>query len=24
LHRHDVHGRQSAGNAQSAMPRSIP
>ena len=24
LHRHDVHGRQSAGNAQPAMPRSIP
>jgi hypothetical protein len=24
LHRHLVHGRQSAGNAQSAMPRSIP
>jgi hypothetical protein len=24
LHRHDVHGHQSAGNAQPAMPRSIP
>ena len=24
LHRHLVHGRQSAGNAQSAMPGSIP
>ena len=24
LHRHLVHGRQSAGNAQSAMPSSIP
>jgi hypothetical protein len=24
LHRHDVHGHQSARNAQPAMPRSIP